>query len=354
MARHTIMKAALLLAGLVPAAARADNPTPYVASPVEGLAVLGSDLVWKAGCGSGFTSTRSHIRTVSATAWPAGGDLPGGGLLGRGLYEPRGCGRDAVESRNVVADDLYVYFIDRGRHLMRIARSGGAPQLMAYVEPAAGAGYVLALSNRWIAWSNGAAVFRMRTDGVPRFTPVHAIFEPGGTALVGSLLPLGDGYVVRAGNRLHRLAPPPGGARVFLSTPIHGTENVMAFTVYGDEIVVAVPGSDGNYAVRALRPDGQVTYHLPAVVRPGDRVDHIAVAQGQLYWHIAAGHGGAGPIMRMALPGLLGDRVPVRITPDLRMTDSRFAFSAGYLFWTNPADRRLYRLSVGTPGLGPR
>jgi len=334
-----------LVVGTVTASAQ--SPDVYVEDWAESLVSAPPQLYWKAGCGDDFSPQRSHVRTVPAA-------IPGGAvprpLIGRDIFNPLLCGPDRVASRNIAVDDSHVYWITGDRRLVRIRRdaAGGLPESVLSVRPANDAGYSLAVSDGWIAWTDGSGVFRAQIallgDGRPS---TDTILEPGGPDRVRELVPAASGYVLLLGSRLARLTPSLGDPRRFMLFRLAASQGVTAFAVLGNQIYLALPRREGAYSIGTLGTGATYqTLHVAPDALPDDRVDQIAVAGDALYWHVV--RRGGGPIMRWPLAG----GAAARVTADIRLpADSRLIATPGYLFWAS--DRAIMRLARNSPPVAP-
>lgn len=330
-----------LLLGLVAAASPAPAQVSelYIRGQVEGLARAGSQLYWKAGCDDDFSPELSYVRSAQI-AGDGGGAPP---FAGRILFQPGRCGPDRVVSRNVAVDDRSVYWITADRRLVRVPRNGGrtTPESLLTVPAASEAGYHLAVGGGWVVWSDGTAVHRAPVAGP---YAIQTVLRPGALpGAVRAVAPRADGYVVLAGNALHALVPFMFDQRNFATFPLNGGASTTAFAVSGDRTYVASARSDGGYRILAVPFSGHAqTLHMSPPGRPDDRVDHLAVEGGTVYWHVA-GRGG-GPLMQVPAAG----GAARRLTDDFRMAaDSPLTASPGSLFWAN--NDGLFRLPLGGP-----
>jgi hypothetical protein len=324
--------------------AEAQSPQLYLGPPVEGLAVVGTKLFWKAKCDRGHPS--SYIRAVEATIPTGGGNALGGGLLGKTLFKTPTCWPDSVGSRNLAADSHYVYYIDRYPRLVRIAHgeaagSSPSPVRLTQVQPATGVGFVLALSPGWVAWTNGEAVFRVQSGVGPGFAVIYPLVDPGDLPPIFDLLPSGGDYIVWARDGLHRLAAPH-----FNLDRLSGTDATTAFTVDGADVYAAVRTESGSYTIAKVGSDGAfLPIYTQTASGESELVDYILVADGMIFWHVSGEAGG--PIMRMSLSRGAPAGRPVPITGDIALSpETRLSASAGWLLWTSAEDHRLYRLPL--------
>ena len=327
--RHWPVLLFLVLLGL-------PGPAPaqeiYVRGQVDGLAVAGGQLFWKAGCGDDFNPARSYVRSAPTAE--------GAPRTPATLFHPEACGPDRVASRNVAANSAFVYWISGDRRLVRLRQDGaGAPETLLEV-PGRGEDSFLAVAGEWIVWTDGAAVHRVRREGS---RALETVLRAGAVReRLGRISGRGGGYVVQAGERLYDLIPLRAGGP-FIATPIAASTGATAFVESAGTVYAGVARSGGGYSLIAIPREGAPrTLHSVAGRSPRERVRQLAVEGDTIYFQAADESPGA--VMRLAVAG----GAPSALTRDIRIApESPMVASSGYLFWTT--NFALYRLPLAAP-----
>lgn len=306
----------------------------FVRGQVDGLAVAGDRLFWKAGCGDDFTPPRSYVRSAAAAA-EAPLRTP------TTHFNPEGCTPDRVASRNLAADSAHVYWITGDRRLVRIRqdRTGSLETLLEV--PGRGEDSFLAVAGEWIVWTDGAAAYRVRRGGPAK---LETVLRPGAVReRLGRISGRAEGYVVQAGDRLYDLIPLRAGGP-FIATPIAAAAGASAFAESGGTVYAGVSRRGGGYSVIAIPREGPLqTLYSTSGRSPRERIGQIWVESGTVYWH--ASDESPGPVMRVPASGGGSSAM----TRDLRISpESPMVVSSGYLFWTT--NLALYRLPLASPG----
>jgi hypothetical protein len=247
---------------------------------------------------------------------------------------------DIVASRNVVVNRTHAFWVTGDGSLVRMPlnRSRTAPEVLIRRASSAPSLTVLALSGTWIAWTDGAGVYRAPIDWFRPARPIATVMNPGSVGPLEDLVPMGDGYVLRGRNRIWRLVPFGAG---FWPIELRNSSRTTAFAVANDRIFLAL-ALTGGWEIGWILPDFSYV-DLFRGTGTTSRVDQMAaVPGGSLFFHLS-GPDGAGPLMRWWAGA---ERRP--ITPDIRMLgDSRLAIGPYFVFWAS--NEGLMRVPVARP-----